>query len=203
MRKNWTFLTLLALAALLLFANLGKPMLWQDEASTALISRTLFTSPLPLGTDGRNSFSQEMGAEFGPDHVWRWQPWLPFYVLAAFFKIFGQSTFVARFPFAFFGWLTVAGTMALARDLWLSRRASLMAGALLTLDIRTCPEPSVIVAPPSTPPPRAGPPRNPGNSGVPTRRVRPGSPRLPNGRSRHSPGLPDHRGGAEGRYPPR
>src|ERR1039457_5849060 len=69
-------------ASLLLLWNLGDQRLWQDEANTALVSRTILTHGVPLGHDGVNSFSQELGAKFGPDHVYNWHPWLPLLLLA-------------------------------------------------------------------------------------------------------------------------
>ena len=42
---------------------------------------------------------QELGAEFGPDHVYKWHPWLPFYLLAGFFRVFGVGTYTARLAF--------------------------------------------------------------------------------------------------------
>ena len=48
---------------ILLLANLGNQYLWQDEAQTALISKTILTDGVPRGYDGKNSFSQEGGAD--------------------------------------------------------------------------------------------------------------------------------------------
>ena len=113
MRKLWSnkqaeyvFLLLVFGASLFLFlANLGNQYLWQDEAQTALVSKTVLEHGVPRGYDGKNFFSQELKAEYGEDYIWKWHPWLPFYVLAAFFKVFGVGTFVARLPFALFGML--------------------------------------------------------------------------------------------------
>ncbi|MEW6428402.1 MAG: glycosyltransferase family 39 protein [Thermodesulfobacteriota bacterium] len=101
-------LTLVFLAACWLYlGNLGNILLWQDEAQTALIAKTVLARGIPYGTDGVNFFSQERGAEYGENFVYKWQTWLPFYVLALFFQLFGESTFVARLPFALFGMATL------------------------------------------------------------------------------------------------
>jgi len=123
------------LAALLLLANLGGQSLWQDEAQTALLARSVLVHGLPLGTDGRNFFSQESGAEYGPGYAWRWHTWLPFYVLAGFFAAFGETTFVARLPFALFGAATVVACFFLARELWRTRRAATLAAGLLLTSV--------------------------------------------------------------------
>ena len=86
---------LLALAAPLLLVNLGNHYLWQDEAQTAVISRTILDHGIPLGFDGRNLFSQELGIEYGDDYVWKWHAWLSFYVCAASLALFGSTTLAA------------------------------------------------------------------------------------------------------------
>ena len=97
---RWLALTLLlAVAATMLFGRLGQRCLWQDEAQTALISRTVLDHGVPLGSDGRNFFSQEGGAEYGAHYLWRWHTWLPFYVVAGSFRLLGTTTLAARLRF--------------------------------------------------------------------------------------------------------
>ncbi len=137
--RCWTeylFLVLVIAASLFLFlANLGNQYLWQDEAQTALISKTILTNGLPLGCDGKNFFSQEAGAEYGENYVWKWHTWLPFYLLAAFFKLFGFSTFVARLPFAIFGIATVFIAYLFCRDLWKNKKMAMLAAGILLFSV--------------------------------------------------------------------
>jgi hypothetical protein len=126
---------LAALSATLLLAKLGNQYLWQDEAQTALLAQTILEHGIPLGSDGTNHFSQELGAEVGPDGVWRWHTWLSFYAVAASFAIFGQTTLAARLPFALLGVGCVLLTWALARELWRDRMAAGAAGLLLALSV--------------------------------------------------------------------
>jgi hypothetical protein len=126
---------LAAIAGVFALANLGNQYLWQDEAQTALLARTILAHGIPLGTDGTNHFSQELGAEYGPDGVWRWHTWLSFYAVAASFAVFGQTTFAARLPFALAGVGCVLLTFALARELWRDRVAAATAGGLLALSV--------------------------------------------------------------------
>lgn len=95
------------LALLLCTLNLGNHYLWQDEAQTALVARTVLERGLPYGTDGVNYFSQEGGIEYGPGGLWKWHTWLSFYLVAASFATLGVSTFAARLPFALLGAATV------------------------------------------------------------------------------------------------
>lgn len=126
---------IVAVASILLLANLGQQCLWQDEAQTALIAGTVLTHGIPLGHDGRNSFSQDQGRDFGPGYVWLWHPWLQFYVLAGFFAVFGKSTLAARLPFALFGIATVIAVYYLGLRMWKSRTAGLLSAALLATNV--------------------------------------------------------------------
>lgn len=126
---------LLGAAAALFLTNLGNHYLWQDEAQTALISRTILSEGIPKGTDGRNYFSQELGVEYGEDYVWRWHTWLSFYAVAASYRLFGVDTFAARLPFALFGIATVGLTYAAGLTLWKDRRAALASALLLALSV--------------------------------------------------------------------
>jgi len=119
----------------LLLANLGNQFLWEDEAQTALISKTILTDGVPRGYDGKNSFSQEGGAEYGDNYLWRWHTWLPFYVLAGFYKIFGVTTFVSRLPFVLFGFGTVLMVYFLCRSLWPGTRIPAIAAGLLAVSV--------------------------------------------------------------------
>jgi 4-amino-4-deoxy-L-arabinose transferase-like glycosyltransferase len=135
-RRTHIALALAGLAAGALFLwNLGDCLLWQDEAQTATVAKTVLSGGLPRGFDGRNFLSQELTSEYGPGLLWRWQPWLPFYVLAAVFRLFGQSTFVARLPFALFGLASVPAVYLLARRWSGERVTGLVAAGLLTLNV--------------------------------------------------------------------
>lgn len=126
---------LLLIACILILSNLGNIYLWGDEAATALVSKTVLTHGIPLGSDGTNTFTQEFGAEYGKDFVWRWHTWLSFYVLALFFKLFGTSNFVCRLPFALFGIGSVLMGYYLGKALWGTRRAAVLTVALLLLSV--------------------------------------------------------------------
>lgn len=130
--KEHVFLgCIIVLAGALLLANLGNHYLWQDEAQTALIAKTVMARGLPYGTDGTNYFSQENGAEYGPNYIWKWHTWLPFYILAGVFKIFGISTFTARLPFALFGIGTFPLLYFYTADLFKNKRIAVFTTLLL------------------------------------------------------------------------
>ncbi|MCK5557874.1 MAG: glycosyltransferase family 39 protein [Candidatus Hydrogenedentes bacterium] len=135
-RLETTFIVATLFAASCLFLlNLANHYLWQDEAQTALISKTILTHGVPLGYDGKNYLSQELGAEYGENYLWRWHTWLPFYVAAASFRLFGANTFSARLPFALFGIGTVVLAYFFAKSLWKSPRAGVVTSTLLLLSV--------------------------------------------------------------------
>lgn len=125
---------LIAAAAFLVFSNLGNQYLWDDEAQTALVAKSIFTHGVPMGRDVVNTYSQEMGIEYGPDFIYKWQPWLSFYVTALFFKVFGVNEFGARFGFALFGFMTVLLVYFWGREISGSR-AGMSASVLLLFSI--------------------------------------------------------------------
>ena len=135
--ETFTVLCISVLAGLLLFKNLGDQYLWQDEAQTALLAKTILTDGIPRGYDGKNYLSQEFGIEYWGNfpYVYRWHTWLSFYLVAGSFSIFGINTFAARFPCALLGLATVPLTYYFARELWQSRRAATLAAFLLAVNV--------------------------------------------------------------------
>jgi 4-amino-4-deoxy-L-arabinose transferase-like glycosyltransferase len=127
------FISLLIIIAssLVILPNLGRHFLWQDEAQTALISRSILVNGIPYSHDDKNSFSQESGAESGDKGVYKWHPWIPFYIHAAFFQLFGQSDFAARLPDALFGIGTVLLCFWTLRSTGKGLRESLLAAGIL------------------------------------------------------------------------
>lgn len=123
----------LAVAAVLLFGRLGNGLLWQDEAQTALLAETVLKHGVPLGYDGTNYFSMAQGIEYGDHYLWRYSPWLPFYLTAASFELFGIGTWAARLPFAAMGLATIGLTFLLAKRLSGDARVGLVSAGLLSL----------------------------------------------------------------------
>ncbi len=101
---------LIAAGAVLMFWNLGRPALWQDEAETALRAESILETGLPRTTlrgvlvTAQPSLVQSEGNAAG---VWTWNTWLPAYLVAASFAVLGRTPFAARLPFALAGILTL------------------------------------------------------------------------------------------------
>ncbi|MBI2546213.1 glycosyltransferase family 39 protein [Candidatus Woesearchaeota archaeon] len=131
--KHRFLIVILLIAAFLLFTSLTDRYLWGDEAEVSLLSKNILAFGYPSMNDGRNIiFSDYKGDIILPvvtsgDYVWKWHPWLPHYVIAASFSLFGMSTFAARFPFALASLLTIILTYFLALKISNKKTANLAA----------------------------------------------------------------------------
>src|SRR5256885_13507560 len=121
---------LVAAGALLIFSSLAQRCFWQDEAETALLGRNIVTFGRPVAFDGVNLVSQELGAELDENKIWRWSPWLQFYLAAASISLLGATTFAARLPFAVLGVLPIPAIYPLTSALFRSRLAARPAAPL-------------------------------------------------------------------------
>jgi 4-amino-4-deoxy-L-arabinose transferase-like glycosyltransferase len=134
-KSAWSWLLALILligSGSMLSPNLGRHHLWQDEAQTALISKTVLDFGKPHGFDEKNSFSQELGAESNQAGIYKWHPWLPFYIHAIAFHFLGKSDWVARFPDAVFGVGTVLICFWTMQAAGRGNRRAFLAAAILT-----------------------------------------------------------------------
>jgi len=136
------------LGAVLLFWNITKTYLWQDEANTAVLATRVLKFGKPLGYDGVNlitndnfaaedisTISQRTGdpkvaveyyinrGDLKPDTTWKFHPIGQFLWAAVGLKFLGQTTLGARFPFV------VAAFGSVALLYWLVRTSG--GGALM------------------------------------------------------------------------
>ncbi|MGH7302732.1 MAG: ArnT family glycosyltransferase [Candidatus Rokuibacteriota bacterium] len=126
---------LLLLAALLIFANLDDRRLWDDEAETALLAQNTLRFGVPVAWDGVSLISQECGADYDENYLWRQTPWLPIYLAAASFALLDVSTFTARLPFALLGLLAVPSMYLLARRASADRVTAVIGAGSLLLSV--------------------------------------------------------------------
>lgn len=137
-RAGWRdsfWIVLILLAPLLLFPNLGNRFLWQDEAETALLARSVVHHGYPLADDGRRTISDQPGSpDVNDAGVWTWTPWLQLYATAASFALLGESTRTARLPFALAGWASVLLAYGVFRSV-VGRRTARFAALLLLFSV--------------------------------------------------------------------
>ncbi|HEV2455718.1 MAG TPA: hypothetical protein VGY98_15745 [Verrucomicrobiae bacterium] len=138
------YLFLGAAGFFLAFCNLDGRLFWADEAENAVLAKNIVKFGVPKVDDGLNHISLHGDRFDERDGVWTWSPWLPEYVTAASFVVFGETTWDGRAPFAFIGWLAVAVLGVAAWKIYRSHRVTLAAMLLLgtsevfLLHIRQC-----------------------------------------------------------------
>jgi len=125
-------LALLLFAAALIFPNLGRDVLWNDEGDTAFWGLSIKRSGLPLAWDGRNFGAEDPGG-FTDELVYVGLPWLTPYITAASMALFSETTWAARFPFALAGWATVLALYLLVWRATKEKKASLYSAGMLLL----------------------------------------------------------------------
>lgn len=120
-------LFLILFASVLIFTNLGGTYLWRDEASTALLGKTILQHGLPKGTDGFNSFSGDPSGEksdMNQNGTWILTPWFPYYLAAPLTVLPPEGNeWALRLPFALFGLATLPLVFFTARRFFDTRTA--------------------------------------------------------------------------------
>ncbi len=125
-------LILLLFAAALIFPNLGRDVMWNDEGDTAYWGLSIKHSGLPSAWDGRNFDAQDPGG-FTDNLVYVALPWVTPYVTAVSMLLFGETTWAARFPCAAAGLGTVLMLYLLVLRAGAERRTALYSASLLLL----------------------------------------------------------------------
>jgi len=135
-RQHWPLAVVLAISSVLLFTNLHRDYLWSDEGDTAVLARSILKYGVPTAWDGVTFTDSDFGARVNDDFVMVSHPWLQYYVAAASFAIFGESTLAARLPFALLGLFTIALVYVMVLRTGASRGAATCASALLMLSVQ-------------------------------------------------------------------
>ncbi len=136
LRQHTPFLIVAAIGAALIFTNLGSGYLWADEGDTAVLAHNIVKFGLPRAWDGKTFMDSDFGARVNSDLVMVSSPWLQYYVTAASFALFGETTFAARFPFALAGWFTILMVYRLIWTATADRRAALGGGIMLICSVQ-------------------------------------------------------------------
>ena len=85
--RHWPFAVVLAIAAVLLFADLGGDYFWADEGDTAVLASSILDSGVPRAWDGVTFSDSDLGERVNDDLVMVSHPWGQYYVTAASFAI--------------------------------------------------------------------------------------------------------------------
>lgn len=126
MKKNlWIIPTIIFAIIIVRGATLHS--LWGDEAETAFYARTINMRGLPYAFDGVNVTSLADSAALNPQLINHVNPWLPFYLTAWSFRLFGENSFTARLPFLLFSIATIPLIYFLTVELTKNRKTALLA----------------------------------------------------------------------------
>lgn len=134
----------LLLPSYLALRQLDGAAVWDDEAFTAIIGKNLLETGTLTGWDGRNLWGYRNGSTLNAD-LRPINPPLDSLVAAASFRVFGVSTWSARFPFAVLGLLglgllvwTLQQELGVRPWLWFYVLASVGLSVNFLLPIRQC-----------------------------------------------------------------
>lgn len=91
--------------------------LWGDEAETALYARSILQYGVPRGWDGVNLMGFADGATLHANTLITSNPWPQYYLVAASFAVFGESSFAARLPFIFLAIISLPLLFLIAKQI--------------------------------------------------------------------------------------
>lgn len=119
--------------AILLMLGAGTHQLSGDEPDTALFARNIVKFGVPTAWDGTNLAITNLvvGGDF-LNHV---HPWFPYYLVAVFFRLFGESVWSARIPFILFSIASIPIFYHLALSITKKKEVSLFATTSLVLSV--------------------------------------------------------------------
>jgi len=104
LKKHAGLFFLIPYAVFLVFSGLGDSVLQLDEGLDTFITTTILKYGIPHHSDGIN---HTMDFADIYDGLFVYRTWVPYYLQASSFLLFGQNTFAARLPFALCGVFSV------------------------------------------------------------------------------------------------
>ena len=104
--KAWVAILIIVASGYLALTGLDNTYLWDDEARTAIVAKNFLTTGQLTLWDGRNLLAYRRGGGMKPGLKVLYMS-LHYPVTALSFRLFGVSTWAARFPFAIAGLATL------------------------------------------------------------------------------------------------
>ena len=126
---------LLILTLFLIFKNLSNNYLWQDEAESAVLARSILEFGYPRAYDGTNIINPNIYSGFGKEYQWKFHPWAHFYLISLSHIISGENAFSSRLPFAILGFLSIIIVFLLAKKLFKKDNIALLSVLFLSTSI--------------------------------------------------------------------
>ncbi len=123
-------------AAILLIGGARMHELWGDEAETALFARNILKFGVPRGWDGVNIMGMDNGLVLNENLINHTSPWAQYYMVAASFALFGQSSFTARIPSILLYLISIPIIYYLAIRITSKKRLGLLATIIAALSVQ-------------------------------------------------------------------
>lgn len=127
----WLIPTLI-FSILVILGSLAHP-LWGDEAETALFARNILKYGLPKGWDGVNIMGINNAVVLDKNLINHTSPWAQYYLTAASFAVFGQSSLSARLPFILISILSLPLIYCLVLEITGKKRVAFLTLLILSL----------------------------------------------------------------------
>ena len=100
---NWKIPISILILSFAYLWNIGTPVMWGDEAGTAIFSRNIIKTGVPVGFDGRNLAVFGNCASVSTSLLSKKIPWAQYYIGSISIMLFGETTVGARLLFALIG----------------------------------------------------------------------------------------------------
>jgi 4-amino-4-deoxy-L-arabinose transferase-like glycosyltransferase len=111
----WAVVVVIAASSYLSLAHLDNTYFWDDEAAVAILAKNVLATGSITGWDGRNLWGYRNGTVLRKDLTSN-NPPLDVLVTAGSFRLFGPSTWSARFPFTVVGLAALVLFVVLVRE---------------------------------------------------------------------------------------
>jgi hypothetical protein len=142
--KAWVAIFLFVAFGYLTFTGLDRAYFWDDEATVSILAKNFLSTGKQTAWDGRNLYAYRNGTTLSSELIAE-EPPLDILVTALSFRIFGISTWAARFPFAIAGLLTLLVFALILKEefgtqswLWIYALGTLALSVTFLLYIRQC-----------------------------------------------------------------
>lgn len=136
MKKHRLILgVIIVFAAITWSWNIGYLPLWEDEAHTALLAKSILERGLPTAWDGKHLVSGVQAEDFNEDFIVTWDQPLQFYITALSIKIFGMSNWSARLPFLIAGLFSIFLLYLFVKKLTGNTPLALQSAAVLAISV--------------------------------------------------------------------
>jgi hypothetical protein len=100
---NWKIPVSILIISFAYLWNIGTPVMWGDEAGTAIFARNIIKTGVPVGFDGRNLAVFGNCASVSTSLLSKKIPWAQFYIGSLSIMFFGETTVGARLLFVLIG----------------------------------------------------------------------------------------------------